>query len=180
MTRIVAGSWKGHPLPVLRTGQVRPTTDRARTVLFDTLGDIRNSHVLDLYSGTGALGFEALSRGATYLHSIDMDRRYIEEQRSWAEKHDLGNHFKASCARLPLVLTRIDEEFDIILADPPYHEPLDSKVSDFIESHLKPGGTFIYERGRRDTEELVSHRLLKFKQKVVADTLIQFYKADQI
>ena len=67
MTRIIAGEWRGHPLPKLKTGSVRPTTDRARTILFDTLRDVREMHVLDLYSGTGALGFEALSRGAVSL-----------------------------------------------------------------------------------------------------------------
>ena len=149
MTRIIAGEWKGHSLPQLKRGTVRPTTDRARTVLFDTLRDVQGMRVLDLYSGTGALGFEALSRGAESLVSIDQDRFYIQEQKDWIRKHP--KPFQAYVGLVERVLMRIDETFDLIFADPPYAEPLDSALLEIIESLTRTGGIFVYERNKKST-----------------------------
>ena len=76
MTRIVAGSAKGRRLLVPARG-TRPTSDRAREALFSTLGgllDLDGAQVLDLYAGTGAVGLEALSRGASHVTFVESDR----------------------------------------------------------------------------------------------------------
>ena len=179
MTRIVAGEWKGHPLPNLKRGSVRPTTQRARTILFDTLFDIRGWQVLDLYSGTGALGFEALSRGAATVISIDGDRQYIQAQQSWSQKHALAERFRTICARIPAVLATLPDRFDLILADPPYDLEPATDLLERLEMLLKPDGVLVYERARTSSEPLEFPSLELIREKVVAETRFHFYKASQ-
>jgi len=175
MTRIISGEWRGHTLPKLKTGSVRPTTDRARTMLFDTLRDLRGLKVLDLYSGTGAFGFEALSRGAASLISIDKEHEYIKQQNLWIDSH--LRPFKGYTGDVLKTISRLTETFDLILADPPYDDGLEQPVLTWIESHLVPGGRFVFETNKQNTKPLNSSILLLEKEKVVADTRIQFYKA---
>lgn len=175
MTRIIAGEWRGHPLPKLKTGSVRPTTDRARTVLFDTLRDVRDMKVLDLYSGTGALGFEALSRGAASLTSIDRDSKYIQAQKLWIKTRD--KQFKAYVGDVESVLKRLDQKFDLILADPPYAEPLSQNIGHLIEAHASENAYFVYESAKRDQNIFDSDVFKLTKEKVVAESKIRIYKA---
>ncbi|MCF7825239.1 MAG: RsmD family RNA methyltransferase [Candidatus Marinimicrobia bacterium] len=175
MTRIIAGEWRGHPLPKLKTGTVRPTTDRARTILFDTLRDVSDMLVLDLYSGTGALGFEALSRGARSLISIDKDPKYIHAQKVWIA--DRGKDFQAYIGDVQRVLSRLTQQFDLILADPPYEEKLSSGMLEMIEAHAASNAYFVYESARRDNRDISSEVFILEKEKVVAETRIQIYKA---
>ncbi|MEA3287428.1 MAG: RsmD family RNA methyltransferase [Candidatus Marinimicrobia bacterium] len=178
MTRIIGGEWRGHSLPKLKGGSVRPTTDRARTVLFDTLHDVNGMKVLDLYSGTGALGFEALSRGARSLVSIDLDSNYIQQQKTWIKTHE--KPFKAYIGDVNKVLDRISATFDLILADPPYAEGIPPEVLTHIEKHVAVGAIFVYERNRRSESPLGSKIFDLVKEKVVAETRIQIYKAVEL
>ena len=174
MTKIVAGEWRGHPLPKLKTGTVRPTTDRARTVLFDTLRDVRDMQVLDLYSGTGALGFEALSRGASSLVSIDKNSSYIKAQKEWMAQHE--RPFQAYAGLVSTVLRNIDTQFDLILADPPYIDVLSLNLLDLIGIHANRDALFVYESSRRESHQLEHQEFQLFKEKIVAETKIQIYK----
>jgi len=174
MTRIIAGEWRGHPLPKLKTGSVRPTTDRARTILFDTLRDVRDMHVLDLYSGTGALGFEALSRGSASLVSIDRDPRYIHAQKAWIKGRD--KTYKAYIGDVQRILRKLDQRFDLIFADPPYTDQLSDELLMLIEAHASKAAIFVYESARRDDRHFISEKFKLEKEKVVAETKIQIYK----
>jgi len=175
MTRIIAGEWRGHPLPTLKTGTVRPTTDRARTILFDTLRDVHDMDVLDLFSGTGALGFEALSRGARSVISVDRDSNYIHAQKNWME--DRGKSFKTYTGDVHRVLKRVTQHFDLIFADPPYAESLGSELVTLIEEHANKNALFIYESSKREDKFMQSDVFELIKEKVVAETKIQIYKA---
>lgn len=175
MTRIVAGEWKGHSLPNLTRGTVRPTTDRARTILFDTLRNVQDLTVLDLYSGTGALGFEALSRGAKSLVSIDSDRDYIQLQKKWILNHE--KPFEALVGDVKNVLGFLKGKYDLILADPPYDMDLSKDEINLIEEHAAHNSTFVYERQRKSDSIIDSKYFTLEKEKLVSDTRIQFYKA---
>jgi len=174
MTRIIAGTWRGHPLPRLRSGPVRPTTDRARTVLFDTLRDVRGLQVLDLYSGTGALGLESLSRGAEHVISVDRDAKYIRAQQEWARQHE-ANH-TAYTGDVARILGRLEDSFDLIFADPPYAEGIPEPVLRSVEARSHSGTLFVYESARDDAE-LETEFFQLWKEKVVAQTKIRIYKA---
>jgi len=174
MTRIIAGEWRGHPLPNLKTGSVRPTTDRARTVLFDTLRNVQGKKVLDLYSGTGALGFEALSRGAASLVSIDKDSSYIRHQKEWI--NDRGKQFKAYTGEVGSTLKKLNQKYDLIFADPPYEEGISGDILGLIEDRISVDGIFVFEKSKRDESLLTSDVFVLEKEKVIAETKIQIYK----
>jgi 16S rRNA (guanine966-N2)-methyltransferase len=121
--RIVGGRAKGRRLAVPPRG-TRPTSDRAREALFNSLAgllDIDGARVLDLFAGTGAVGLEALSRGATVACFVESDRAACEVLRHNAEAVGLpGAEIHRHAAAGYLVGAGVDEPFDLVFADPPY------------------------------------------------------------
>ncbi len=127
--RIVSGLARGIRLAVPDDDGVRPTEDKVKESLFSTLGDLRGSRVLDLFSGTGALGLEALSRGAARVVMVEKDPRHlavIRENLQRVQKamapHPVGEVvlLGGDAAQMPRRLSG-EESFDFLLADPPYH-----------------------------------------------------------
>ena len=120
--RIIAGNWRGRRL-IAPTGSItRPTADRTRETLFSMLvsrmGGLTGRRVADLFAGSGALGLEALSRGAASCLFVDMDRAAIEAIRSNAAT--LGAQRAEIRQSSALSLPPADQPFDLILIDPPY------------------------------------------------------------
>ena len=123
MTRIVGGVAKGRRLAVPPRG-TRPTSDRAREALFNSLAgllDIGGARALDLFAGTGALGLEALSRGAAAASFVESDRAACEILRRNVETVGLpGAEIHRRPAVAHLLGASADEPFDLVFADPPY------------------------------------------------------------
>lgn len=129
--RIVAGDARGIRLAVPEEGEaLRPTEDRVKESLFATLGDFSGASVLDLFSGTGALGLEALSRGAAQVVLVERDARHAETIRTnlaavchaiaaRGREPGVAKVLVAEVAKIPEILS--PEYFAFILADPPYH-----------------------------------------------------------
>ena len=149
--RIIAGRWRGRKL-VAPTGlQTRPTADRTRETLFSMLasrlGGFDELRVADLYAGSGALGLEALSRGAEHCTFVENDRAAVEAIRANAASIGAtGVEVMAmSAARLPLA-----QPFHLILADPPYAEGSGSAVVAAVvaAAWLAPGGWMAVETER--------------------------------
>jgi len=115
--RIVAGELGGRRIRAPRTGMVRPTSDRVREALFSILGDVAGLDVLDLFCGTGALGIEALSRGATRATFVDTAVGAVARNLS-----DLGLGERAEIVRGDAIrfLERDGPAYGLILCDPPY------------------------------------------------------------
>jgi 16S rRNA (guanine966-N2)-methyltransferase len=118
--RIVAGEFKGRRLHAPRGAGTRPTADKVREALFSMLGDVSGARVLDLYAGSGALGIEALSRGAESAVFVERDgkalaalRRNLDAVDAVAEgrRQDVGRF-----------LSRPEGTFDLVLCDPPYDD----------------------------------------------------------
>jgi 16S rRNA (guanine966-N2)-methyltransferase len=130
VTRIVAGSAKGRRLAVPPRG-TRPTSDRAREAMFSSLAglvELEGRRVLDLFAGTGAVGLEALSRGAAAVCFVESDRAVCEILRRNVDAVALpGAEIHRRPAAAYLVGSGADEPFDLVFADPPYafaDEPL--------------------------------------------------------
>jgi 16S rRNA (guanine966-N2)-methyltransferase len=123
MTRIVGGTAKGRRLGVPDRG-TRPTSERAREALFNSLAgmlDLHGARVLDLFAGSGAVGLEALSRGAAEVEFVENDRRACELlQRNITAVGLCGATLHRSQAATFLVGARTDAPFDFVFADPPY------------------------------------------------------------
>lgn len=126
--RIISGIAGGIRLTPPKNADVRPTTDRVKESIFGILGDLRERRVIDLFAGSGALGLEALSRGAGEVVFVEKDRRHIRliETNLAAVKKAMGGQFtraqviRADASRPDRIPALTGSEFDIILADPPY------------------------------------------------------------
>jgi 16S rRNA (guanine966-N2)-methyltransferase len=144
MTRIIAGTAGGRRLAVPPGQGTRPTSDRAREGLFGTVtaicGTLHGARVLDLYAGSGAVGLEALSRGATDVLLIEADRRAIGVIRDNVAAVGLPGA-RVLAGRVELVLARGpggEPPRDVVFADPPYAMP-DAEVSAVLTALLGPG-----------------------------------------
>ena len=125
--RIIAGAWRGRPIDAPPGHATRPTRDRAREGLFSMLtsrlGSFEDLQVADLFAGTGALGLEALSRGAAFCTFVEKDRAAIEILRRNVERLGAGDRadLRAQSAEHAYVPAR---PCDLILMDPPYESAL--------------------------------------------------------
>lgn len=121
--RIIAGRWRHRLLPVAETEQIRPTPDRVRETLFNWLaGDVEGARCLDLFAGTGALGFEAASRGAKSV--VMIERKPAVAATLEGAAHALGaDNVEVVCADASSWSPPGDGRFDIVFLDPPYSGP---------------------------------------------------------
>lgn len=150
--RIIAGKFKGRTLETLRGNSVRPTTDRVKESIFNLIQfRLDDARVLDLFCGSGALGIESLSRGASQVTFCDKSRASIEITKKNLEKVygniSIINKDYSACVDS---LSREGKKFDIIFLDPPYLEGMqDAIINKLKESEiLAEGGVIIYERAR--------------------------------
>jgi len=175
--RIIAGNSRGRKLAPIKGDRIRPTSDRAREDIFNIIGhEIRDARVLDIFAGTGALGLEALSRGACETVFIDIDCTFIykniklcrfEEQALVIKKDIIHSSF-------PDILT--SGTFDFIFLDPPYGKGYIEKTlhkKEFIEL-MSPKTLIIAEHGFKETPEINISGLDIFRQKKYSNTVISF------
>lgn len=152
--RVVAGAAKGRRLTAPDGADVRPTADRAKEALFASLQPLLpGARVLDLYAGSGALGLEALSRGAATVTFVERDHRALAALRRNVEVVALpGTTVVAAPVARALAAPVAGEPFDLVLADPPYHTPK-AQVAELLAAlvdHLAPAATVVLERSARD------------------------------
>ncbi|MGH3824829.1 MAG: 16S rRNA (guanine(966)-N(2))-methyltransferase RsmD [Pseudonocardiaceae bacterium] len=155
MVRIVAGVVGGRRLAVPPRG-TRPTSDRVREAVFSAVQarrDLDGARVLDLYAGSGALGLEALSRGAAHVRFVESDRRAAAVLRRNVEALGLPGA-EVTTADVAVVLRgHPGRPYDVVLADPPYaldDGALGSVLSDLVSGGwMAPGGLVVVERAAR-------------------------------
>jgi 16S rRNA (guanine966-N2)-methyltransferase len=156
VTRIVAGAAGGRRLKVPPSG-VRPTGDRAREGLFNSLGsllDLDGAAVLDLYAGSGALGLEALSRGARAVLLVESGPRVLPVLRANLAAVGLPGGRVVAASVPAFVAGPPPERFDLVLADPPYATPA-AEVRGVLSAlagggWLAPGAVAVVERSSRE------------------------------
>lgn len=123
--RVIAGEAKGHRLKFPKGTTTRPATDLVRGAIFSILENMVSdwSRVLDLFSGSGALGIEALSRGAAWVDFVESEPRCCGIIRENLEKTKLAARARINCRKVENVFSFLEEEYSIILMDPPYSNP---------------------------------------------------------
>jgi len=123
--RVIAGKAKGHHLKFPKGTSTRPATDLVRGAIFSILENITNdwAQVLDLFSGSGALGIEALSRGAGWIDFVEQNPRCCGIIRQNLEKTKLSAQAHIYCCSVVKALDFLDKEYNIVLMDPPYSDP---------------------------------------------------------
>ena len=150
--RIISGKYKGRHFDVPRTFKARPTTDFAKENLFNILNnivDFEESTVLDLFSGTGSISLEFLSRGCCEVVSVEMEQlHYGFLKKSAATLDDKAWHIvRDDVFRF---LKRCNSSYDIVFADPPYALKTLKDIPDLVLEGgiLKKGGIFVFEHGK--------------------------------
>ena len=145
--RIIGGKWRRREIRFDSRPDVRPTTDSARETLFNWLQTrIQGARCLDLFAGSGALGFEALSRGAAHVVFIDKDKRCIQQlERTAAELN--ADSFEMKHLDAAKYIEQTDQQFDIVFLDPPFHRGLAERSVKLLSSsqHLAPDALIYVE-----------------------------------
>ncbi len=137
--RVITGRAKGHRLKVPKGTTTRPATDLVRGAIFSILETTTSNwvQVLDLFAGSGALGIEALSRGAGWVDFVERKRRCCDIIRQNLEKTKLEAQAHIFCCGVAKALSFLDKEYSIILMDPPYSNPsIGSLVAQLATSKL--------------------------------------------
>ena len=137
--RVIAGQAKGHRLKVPRGTITRPATDLVRGAIFSILETTTSdwSRVLDLFAGSGALGIEALSRGADWVDFVDREPRCCGIIRQNLEKTKLTAQAHVYCCSVAKAISFLDKEYSIILMDPPYsNASIGNLITDLANSRL--------------------------------------------
>lgn len=176
--RVIAGSLKGRRLKAPDWEGLRPTSDKLRETLFNILAPrVGGACVLDGYAGTGALGIEAMSRGATAVSFVERDRRaqaLIEENLAHCGLANGCVIIRASVARAIDDFRSAKSSFDLILMDPPYDEAADEVVGAAGEL-LAQDGVLVLEHARRQPVGAAAGRLVRTRQVISGDSALSFY-----
>ncbi|MBA7642662.1 Ribosomal RNA small subunit methyltransferase D [subsurface metagenome] len=146
MMRVIAGSAKGHHLKVPKGTGTRPATDLVRGAIFSILETMVSdwSRVLDLFSGSGALGIEALSRGAGWVDLVEQEPRCCSIIRQNLERTKLAGQAHVYCRSVAKALSFLEEEYNIILMDPPYaDESIGETIQQLATSELVGRDTIV-------------------------------------
>lgn len=179
--RIVAGTAKGRAIQGPKKSKaIRPTADRVRETIFNILGQWMDGlTVLDLFAGTGALGLEALSRGAKSLTMVDQDREALSLCRENAQT--LGFQEQVTILASPVeraVHQLKGSRFELVFADPPYAARVVPDLLEKVDAAqlVTPGGTFVIEHDKREAAPEALGAFARVDQRKFGDTLVSFYK----
>lgn len=144
--RIVAGEKRGIRLEALEGMETRPTLERVKEAVFSSVQFILpGARVLDLYSGSGQLGLEALSRGASSCVFIDMNKDAVDLIIRNAKKSGLFSKSKIARMEAEAFLSATAERFDIVFIDPPFDKAVFPEIFKSLEKRLNPGAVVICE-----------------------------------
>ena len=183
--RVIAGEYGGRRLQAPRGSNTRPTSDRVREALFMALGDLVDARVVDLFAGSGALGIEALSRGAAWVDFVDSDRSARMTLEQNLDALSARDRAKVWPLGLPHGLKRISEALavaDLVLADPPYggHEARAVLQSLGEPGVLKPGARVVLERHQKDEVPEMAGTLLRVRERRYGETVVDLYEAQAL
>lgn len=176
--RIIAGTLKGRRLDAPSWDGLRPTSDTLRETLFNVLAPrMAGASVLDGYAGTGAVGIEALSRGAASVTFVERDPRAVRLIESNLQRCALSDRYAIIRARFADVPARVaGRTFDIVFADPPYgaHEMEDALAA--APRLVAVGGILVLEHAARDVPPEAAGSLVKTRDLVSGDSALTFYR----
>lgn len=180
--RIIGGELKGRRLAVPEWCGLRPTSDRLRETMFNILrDDVQGATVLDCYAGTGAIGIEAMSRGASKVTFIDHDRRAVSLVELNVARCGVTALVDVTLGVLPEALSRFAQGtcFDLVLLDPPYKFDTNARdaILSAVASYVRDHGQIVMEMARRDTTVNVTG-LTQTRRVTSGDSALDFYVRD--
>jgi 16S rRNA (guanine966-N2)-methyltransferase len=176
--RVIAGVARGQPLVAPRDRATRPITDRVKEALFGILGDrVPDARALDLYAGSGAIGIEALSRGASHVTFVEKARTALAALRANLERTRLGEAATVHALDVERFLAMpVDEPVDLVFLDPPYEVRDIVAPLRAVETHLAPGAMIVIKHfWRTEVRDLARARVIR--QRRFGETMLSFLEA---
>lgn len=182
--RVIAGSAKGHKLQSVPGDSTRPITDRAKEALFSILGDwIYDTRVLDLFGGTGAIGIEALSRGAAFAHFIDRNRKAVQTIQANLAHCKLAEYAEvAQGDSFAFLESYRGAPFDLIYIAPPQYQGLWHKALTLVDQNpdlLASFGAVIVQIHPREDQAIELNFLEEYDRRQYGSVLLIFYAASE-
>ena len=180
--RILTGTLRGKPILFRPNARLRPTADKVRKAIFDILKDkVPDSTVLDLFSGTGALGFEALSQGAKEATFVEADERQARQIGENAVRLGLDKACRViskDAFRALYLLNEQGKSYDIVFLDPPYEKGLGSSALAMISAGriVHEDSLVVMESRAKEREPDVGKGLERLKSRVYGQTRILIYR----
>lgn len=180
--RIITGKLKGRQIPIPKTDLLRPTSDRTKEGLFSVI-DARTyfdqSRILDLFAGSGNLGFEAISRGASSCLFVDNISDHLVQIEKTAEKLGVREQITTLSMNVELFLEKDHGKFDFIFADPPYdYYQMTNMIDQIMDNQwLDDDGWFILEHDKR--HNFAEHRFCVFS-KPYGRTIVSIFKLNSV
>lgn len=176
--RVIAGTARGRPLVVPRGNATRPIADRVKETLFAILGGrVVDALVLDLYAGSGAVGIEALSRGATHCDFVEHDRRAVAAVRENLERAGVADRGSVHAVDVGRFLGgSAGDRFDLVFLDPPYAEHAILAPLEQLVALLAPGGVVVVKHHWR-TPIPEPSGLLPWRERRFGETALTFLAA---
>jgi 16S rRNA (guanine966-N2)-methyltransferase len=175
--RIIAGKHRGRKLPVLMAEGLRPTTDRVKETLFNWLMPyIHNANCLDCFAGAGSLGFEALSRGASKVNLIELNKAAAKQL--LANKQLLKSDDVVVCNAnvLDFLKTPTANKFDLVFIDPPFRQNLISQTCELLESGWLTEKALVYVEMEAESEQQLPNNWLLLKEKIAGQVVYRLYQ----
>ena len=186
--RVISGSARGRKLKSPKSDETRPIMDRVKTALFDILApDINGIRVLDLFAGTGAVGIEALSRGAEAATFIELSPdawRLVRENLALTHLSDRAEVLRADAFAYLQQAAAANRRFDLVYVAPPQYEDLPRAALSQLDAAplTEPDGLVIVQidpQERADLDTLPLQRLQKYDERKYGSTLLLFYTHDE-
>lgn len=180
--RISGGIFRGRKLKTLKLKSLRPTSEKVRQAIFNIIGqDIKDRDVLDLYAGSGAFGFEALSRGASHVDFVEGDRMLCETIRENARTLGVEKSVRIIRADVESAIQRLSltgRVFSLIFADPPYQSGVTEKLIELIDKYkiLNKDGIVVIEHSKREEPGRGGRLLNKVDSRQYGDTVVTLYR----
>ena len=174
--RVISGTAKGKTLKTIEGLDTRPTVDRVKEAVFGSIQfDLQDSRVLDLFAGSGAMGIEALSRGAAEGVFVENNARAMAVVKQNAQYTGVDKRSRFIESDFVAALSKISGEFDFIFIDPPYASDYYKKAMEIIADKklLASGGRIICEHDREIGD--MPSRLVPLKSKKYGKTYITYY-----
>jgi 16S rRNA (guanine966-N2)-methyltransferase len=173
--RVIAGRLGGRLFDSPGTERTHPMSDKMRGALFNILGDIEDLRVFDAFAGTGALSFEAVSRGAAQAVATEVDSAAQRVIAANIKSLQLGDHVQLVCASAEAWLQRnLEASFDIVLCDPPYTD-LQVTVLERLAEVVAPGGLLVLSWPAGIEAPSLKH-LSAIEQRAYGDAQLIFYR----
>jgi 16S rRNA (guanine966-N2)-methyltransferase len=179
--RVIAGQYKGCRLKAPTWEGLRPTSDKLRETLFNILASrIEGSRVLDGFAGTGALGIEALSRGAAHVTFVDRDRRAMALLTTNLDRCGIKQGYAMMRGGVETVASgEVSLQFDLILLDPPYDQADTAELLARVGRRLARGGLLVLEHARRRPAPEAAGPLVQTRVVASGDSALAFYEVPE-